>query len=312
MITASSPLWRKLQHPLVRDLAWCLMSPELMAPGTGCDTFNTGQQDAIQARLLELESNPPPLEHWMEQCHSRRLGLIFEHLWQFWWRHCSADSGEWLFNMQLHQHGRTLGEADALCWQGEELLHTELAVKFYLGFEAGDGTAAGWYGPEVKDRLDLKWHHLMERQLAPARLDSAPLPAHWHFRRVRSALLSRGRLFYPMLQEHFQAPDPALLMPHHDRGFWLRCSELQQLPEGHWQPLQRRQWLAPLRSSASGLLDKQQLIRVLQPQLTPDARPLQLARMQPENSEYFEVSRYFVVPDNWPTVSGAEFRKPAS
>ncbi len=308
MITASSPLWRKLQHPLVRDLAWCLLSPDLMAPGAGCDTFNPGQQQAIAEQLLDLDHNPQPLEHWMEQCPSRRLGLIFEHLWQFWWRHCGDTRGEWVFNLQLHQHGRTLGEADALCWRNNELLHTELAVKFYLGLDAGSGTAAGWYGPEVRDRLDLKWHHLMERQLAPERLDSAPLPPHWQALKVRSALLSRGRLFYPLLQERFQTPDQQLLMPNHDRGFWLRCGDLQQLPEGHWQLLQRRQWLAPLRSAKSHLLDKQQLIGVLQSQLTLDARPLQLAQMQQENGEYFEVRRYFAVPDNWPAITGAEFR----
>lgn len=334
MHTDISPrLWSSLRHPHVRNLAWCVFSPSLVnAPAAGPDQpatvetyVPTCSEDDFDW-LQQLDRTPEPLLEWLAGCHSSRLGFQFERYWQFWWQHRDPRQ-DYRFNVQLSANGKTLGELDAVSWhpQHQQLTHSELAVKFYLGIDSGQlptalrgPSAWSWVGPDVKDRLDLKWQQLQRHQLRhllraehPGTLP-AELPDHWHGEQLQTRLIMRGRLFYP-LGELPDWSETAWVNPCHQRGVWLRLSQfraistLQQV-SARWQILRREQWFAPLRCSTDDTLDIASTSQRLQLYYAAHRQPVQLALLHTDANaaadSWHERQRWFVVPDQWPQITG--------
>lgn len=332
----SSHLWSSLRHPQVRNLAWCIFSPSLVVaagqpcPETAFQTCEPVCSEADMTWLMQLDAAPEPLLGWMAGCHSARLGFQFEYYWQFWWHHRHPQL-EYRFNVQLSDaSGRTRGELDALSWHPErqQLTHTELAVKFYLGvasetLPAGfqPPTAWSWVGPNVKDRLDLKWQQLQQRQLRhlwqrdDLSLLHTGLPAHWHCGQLQTRLIMRGRLFYPLAVQPDWAETPYINL-HHQPGIWLSLSQFLDpgSPAGarhrsasRWQILRREQWFAPLLCTIGETLDFPATAQRLGDYFGQHHQPLQLAEMQPatglEGEFWQEDRRWFVVPDQWPACN---------
>ena len=85
---------------------------------------------------------------------NRRLGHRFETCVCAWFRY----HPEWEINAANHvvQLGKgTAGEIDLLVERAGEVLHLELAVKFYLS-TSGSAQWDTWVGVDPVDRLDLK------------------------------------------------------------------------------------------------------------------------------------------------------------
>ena len=85
---------------------------------------------------------------------NRRLGHRFETCVSTWFRH----HPEWDIKAANHvvQLGkRTAGEIDLLVERAGEVLHLELAVKFYLS-TSGSAQWDTWVGVDPVDRLDIK------------------------------------------------------------------------------------------------------------------------------------------------------------
>ena len=85
---------------------------------------------------------------------NRRLGHRFETCVSAWFQY----HPEWYIKAANHvvQLGkRTAGEIDLLVERAGEILHLELAVKFYLG-TSGSAQWDTWVGVDPVDRLDLK------------------------------------------------------------------------------------------------------------------------------------------------------------
>jgi hypothetical protein len=275
-IDNTAPFWSELHHPLVRNLAWCVFSPSLVAPSPwrgATDAIGDAEDSLFQidqsgcsmedwAWLRQLDAAPESLQQWMSSCHSSRLGFQFEHYWQFWWQHRHPER-EYRFNSQLIENGQTLGELDALSWQPDkaQLTHTELAVKFYLGVNTlslpedfRPPQAVCWVGPTVVDRLDLKWRQLHQRQLQhlrqPQRLQSInpALPSHWHTHHLHTQLIMRGRLFYPVGAKA-SWNQTSYVNERCQTGVWLTLSQFLNLKEsdlnnfGLQQPLQQTLWM---------------------------------------------------------------------
>ncbi|WP_445939468.1 DUF1853 family protein, partial [Pseudomonas sp.] len=71
----------QLRQPAVRDLAWALLSPPLLAHSPWqqrhpLKASNWSQQpDALADWLLSLDSDSHTLQQWLSQSSVRRLGL---------------------------------------------------------------------------------------------------------------------------------------------------------------------------------------------------------------------------------------------
>ncbi len=332
--------WSGFEHTCVRDLAWCLFSPSLIAPSFSryAPDARPAPADAI-ATLSRLDRNPTSLQEWMATCASRRLGFRFEHFWHFWWSQRQTECDECLYNFQLNLGGKTAGELDAISWypQRRTVVHTELAVKFYLGIDSAQlpperrsTDRLSWVGPGIQDRLDLKWQQLEQRQLTRLRDSAAQqlLPSHWHWERLQTQAIVRGRLYFPL---HYLLDNrlgdwsllaPDYLNPNHLSGYWLSLRQLAELdlqaclstgvPGGKrplaWVILERDQWFASLRVSrelfsqtpSKLLANQEQLLVQLSAHFKHYRQPLQFALLEFCETHWCERIRCFVVPDHWP------------
>ena len=276
------------------DLRWAISSPFLCGkpPPLFRDWATTTDWNAPIAGLAQLTRGAP-------------IGRYFERLMEAWLR--SRPGVEALHsNLPVQGRSRTLGELDMVFRAGSQNFHWEMAVKFYLG--VGDRRMAGnWYGPEARDRLDLKIDKLATRQLLlPETEAGREVLRQAGFESVDSHELLKGFLFHPhasWLRGDLTCPPG--LNPHHCAGWWLPRGQLHALAgDGveDWMILTKEDWLAPdiapLKVFPAGNLAGR-----LDHHFTADHRPLMLAALRPTPNGAREVAhRGFVVPDSWPLL----------
>ena len=290
----------RYQSPLVRDLAWALLSPALLNSSNG--NHNPSPRWYLEAFLLieshleSLDRDDAPLQHHLTALPNHRLGLYFERLWSYWLMH----NGRYellAHNLQVIEDHQTLGEFDFIVrdTHADQIEHWELAVKFYLGIPPLR-EASHWFGTNSRDRLDLKYCHLVDKQLTL----SETFPGRrvcqaqgWNINQRR--LISKGRLYYPYTGRGITTSDmPRSVDPGHLTGFWLSQSaflqQAAQIPDARFHRLDRTEWLAHHTNTLQPLASIQDF---LEQQLHP--RPLQF-RVSGWQAEPF---RLFVVPDTW-------------
>jgi hypothetical protein len=285
------------RNPLVRDLAWAVSSPPLLQrsdPGVRWldpDWF-ANLTDSYRNQLALLDRDPQPLREVIECQKDRRLGNYFESLWRYWLS--TNDRYRLLYaNLPLRSAARTIGEFDFLVEDRDsgKTLHWELAVKFYLG--VGDTSQAGnWWGPALRDRLDIKTEHLLEHQSRLSRHRQAEsLFRELEIQVDETWLILKGRLFYPLAQA---ADSPQGAGAGHLRGFWTGTDSLPALQDSAWLLLERRQWLAPVgQVDPADCLTTPVLLEQCRDE--PIEHPVCLARIKAG----MEVERGFIVPDDW-------------
>ena len=300
---------RRLRHPKVRDLAWTLLSPPLLAEVDGERPRHplrasswAAHPERLASWLRDLDRQPQALLERLPATAGNRLGRYYEQLWQFALAE-APDIRLLAANLAIREQGHTLGELDLLLEDDEGLQHIELAVKFYLGPTAGDGrAAANWLGPGQLDRLDLKLERLLQHQLRLTRLAAAREQLlRLSERTANASLWLGGYLFYPWPAG---CVPPAGATPRHLRGTWVRRSDWpawQTACPGGWQPLPRMSWLAPAACPAVDRWSSERFAAWLA-ELPVDAAPRMLVRLMPgHGADCEEDGRVFLVNDRWPT-----------
>ncbi|TFH86812.1 DUF1853 family protein [Billgrantia azerbaijanica] len=306
-------LLARCHHPLVRDLAWLLLAPDLVDaswPGRPSrDELGLGDPARLTAFFDDLEAAPEALERRVGDTVNGRMGLYHERLWQFL---LDRAPGTCLLahNLRVHRGKLTLGELDLLYRQRDRktLIHLEVAIKFYLGLPEGPGDAAAparWIGPGGADSLASKLAHLRRHQLTltdqaetreAIRLELAPHLAHLDAKQpILRRLAMPGVLFQPWRQA---LPAPRGSAPGHWRGRWVPWGEWRDLRDvlprttrAAW--LAKPHWLAPPRRHAFTRL--RDLEARLAQHFAGPATPVQVALATGDITD-----RLFVVSDAWP------------
>ncbi|WP_027799543.1 DUF1853 family protein [Paraburkholderia dilworthii] len=326
-----STLLDTLRDCAVRDLAWLLLSADLLRPQPPMGELAAPFQTSLQLHdtldwLRALDAAPAQLHHDLAATRITRLGRYAERLLGWFLQHGPAARLV-AAGVPLRRAGLTLGECDFLLrTQDGAQLHWELAVKCYL--HAGDASgltaltapqsdvrlsaaplpAAGspqlsnYVGPNLKDRFDLKLAHLLNHQLPlSAREDfaSTGYPGPW-----TPQMFVKGWLFY----RHGETPaDPVEVDPAHGRGWWVTWSDWLEFAAAHaqhWRVLPRLEWLAPRRyrhdeqhAAYSAWVDP----LTLAAQTSHQPGPTMVAAFAADSAgNLLERSRGFIVPDEWP------------
>ncbi|MDF3029504.1 MAG: hypothetical protein K0R03_62 [Moraxellaceae bacterium] len=305
--------WRRWRHPVVRDLAWVLASPPLLQPsGTGLRWLNDAWGErafrASEGWLAALDQHPAPLRDVLAR-RPGRLGTYFETLLLFW----LSWPGNPLYRLVAHNlpvrtKTRTLGELDFLVEERASgaLQHWEVAVKFYLGVAPG-GAHAGWIGPGLKDRLDLKVERLLQHQLGlTSRPEAVGLLRHLGLPMPKPVCLLRGRLFYPPHSDLAAwAPDGAAA--GHLTGWWMPQQDFLALYADaglQWIRLPKEHWLTPVDLDApdtdavpiGASLEANRLVEALR--AAADNRAAAVVGLLDRQ----EVTRGFITPADWPSI----------
>lgn len=301
----------RLHQPAVRDLAWTLLSPPLLAHSLWPQRHPLSaskwsqQPDALADWLLGLDADSHALQYWLSQKSIRRLGLYYERLWQFA-LHAAPDVEVLAANLPIRQQGHTLGELDMLLRDAEGVHHLELAIKLYLGTQTNSGTDhSHWVGPGSHDRLDIKLAHLGQHQLPlAAREETQAALAELNIVQPQSALWLAGYLFYPW-QQSYAMPNSA--NPTHLRGRWVHRSDwlkfAAQSAAGNWQLLPRHAWLASAQIEPTLLWPHEQFSHWIEA-LPADANAQLLVRFIEGPQRYWlEAERVFLVNDHWPALN---------
>ncbi len=254
--------WLQFNEPAVRDLAFALASPPLLAawphdlqPETLIDLFSAdfwrSHYERYLPRLQSLDVDPRPLHDALDQRSSSRLGVRFEALLSFWLKDKSADWHDFVLlaqNIQLKDHKRTTGEIDFLIENQRtgETEHWELSLKFYLG--EARLAPFDWRGLNDRDSFGRKIRHTITHQFNVSEIHHPTLGLKTIQKR---RAVFKGRLFYPDAKLYAAADLVATtdwLHPEHLRGSWG-----YELPIGiDWRRAARREWLTPTTATACG------------------------------------------------------------
>lgn len=306
----------------VRDLSWVINSPVLLdttcyRKGVGIidDAFCRRQYQQAYNWLQQQDQAPRVLYDWLSQRKSHRLGYYFETLVEYWLRHWAGDVAA---HVPVRSGKRTMGEFDFLFIKpGSRVLqHWEVAVKFYLAYYHTDGRLL-FYGPQARDRLDLKVTHMLEHQSQLSKTSEGRQAIALNgiadvFDEITANVLLKGYLFYPSDDDWNSAAISGQgISSTHLRGWWTRSDELR-IPTGFtdscWYRLPRLRWLAPAEIPAHAvheLVKRRDLATFCREQFSSHMEPFLLAEMHADNDgNWREVSRGFVVPDTWPNEPG--------
>ena len=294
-----------LRHPEVRDLAWLLGAPALLAPGA-YPIWDHARSTALYRSALpllqRLDRDPAPLLQHLALRPVKRLGYYVENLLGFAFAHLPGwrvVAEHWA----IREQQRTVGELDFLLQppQSDSLLHLECAFKLFL-LHRPDAGIRGFIGPSARDRLHLKLDKLFQQQLT--------LSQHPH---VTSRLTQpigqrlgwlKGWLFYP-----FGQPQAAIsgLEPNHPHGWWQHLTPARQRlqhSQHYWMPLPRLRWVAPaLFPAATTVFSGTQMCAWLDEYCLANDSARMLVELTPTANGWQELGRGFIVADDWPANS---------
>lgn len=300
----ASPDLTRFRTPAVRHLAWMCHTPQLLG-GPEVMNLRPYLPDDLHARLREWDADPEAGPAVLTQPANRRLGMYFESLYAC----LVSEILGWellVRNLPIRHAGITLGELDFVVRNGHTgvVEHHEIAVKFYLGYlppgAAEVGSATRWYGPNARDRLDLKTRRLLDEQSQRTALPetAAALQRAGIEQPQLSRIFMPGYLFYPL---GAQVEAASWVPVSHPRGIWAYLEAAMQMDVSHWVPLRKPHWLGPwVQSSAP---DPGECEMALD-EIALAATPRLFARLHPHpvSGDWCEVQRIFVMPGRWPGV----------
>lgn len=244
MTTLFEP-WLSYKHPIVRQLAFCIASPNILQRIPQSldiqNHFELHPQDFWQQqfedykfRLTELDKDPEPLTAFLQQLKSTRLGLRFEYLFWFWLQDRANQ------HFQLIQHSiqiiagkNTLGEIDFLVLNlaTQQIEQWEVALKYYLC--ESDLELLNWYGLNRSDTLFRKLNHFSAKQFQFNQV--------LDFKIEKKLMVLKGQLYIPQYQSNSTLPE--WINNKRRLGHW--GYNIPHNIDDHFYRLQRHEWICP-------------------------------------------------------------------
>jgi len=323
-----------IRTPALRHLAWLCTAPPLWQFPDAFVPADWLPPDWY-ARLQHWDAAPQEAPAFVHALPNPRLGLYFETLYDALLTHLLG----WQVlarNLPIRAGGLTLGELDFVVRNPHtgQVEHHEIAVKFYLGYQAQLQAPAQWLGPNPADSLEGKAHRMQDEQrrrsqlpeaqvaLVGAGLVGAGLPAnlfrlqasshmpsdrlqassHTNTLPLPTRLFMPGYLFHP--HDGSTIALPPLVPATHARGTWRRLDDALQADKTGWVSLVKPHWLGPWQQTHT---PKEAPVHEALQEIALSATPRLFARVDWDAGEelWRETARFFVVPAAWPGCAGA-------
>ncbi|MGF2736068.1 DUF1853 family protein [Marinobacter sp. DUT-1] len=293
-----------LQTPAVRHLAWLCHTPQLLSSPLSFEPARYLPPNHLET-LKAWDREPGIAPALLREPPQRRLGFYFERLYQV----LLEELLGWeilLKNQQIQSNGRTIGELDFVVHNRTEdrIEHHEIAVKYYLGVPR-PGQQTLWYGPNARDRLDLKTDNLIHHQ--SRRTHQPETQVLLEQLGISGPLTSRifmpGYLFYPTIGETVAPPD--YVPRNHLRGHWRYANDVELTELEQSVPLRKPHWIGPWSQIEQ---PDAEAARAAIHEVEKRRIPTLFAGMEwhPGRECWVERSRYFVVPGAWPELHTVE------
>lgn len=292
---------------LLADLLWMINSPSLLGkPPVGCESMRIETAGGSSVDASDVDADH--LLHWFthqdsQQPVCRRVGRYFERLVWYWLvflRRVELIAR----GKAIMKGGRTIGEIDFL-YHDElgQLIHLEVAVKFYLGIYSTKSNRLQFVGPNLNDTYERKMDRLFQHQL---QLESEIFPG-----RPRRVALVKGTLFYPeYCTQSGDVASPSTASPTHCRGDWVRASALlrwcdRNLGSNEQLTLPDKPfWLSGFqRPEQESQSDHESMVAACLQDVKTQRRPvmaLVTSAAEMNIADRVDFKRLFVVPDPWP------------
>lgn len=300
-----------LESQEVRELVWAIGSSPMLSSYSkvGVSELLDEEWCLQQVRqdldwLRALDASPAPLLAHLNSGHHLPLGKRFERLLSFWFKHSKHWDLIWE-GKQFVDDKTTIGEIDFLVreLQSDELMHIEVACKFYLSSENSSNWAS-WLGPNAKDcfadkmikferQLALSQHPLLRQELKAAGLEN-----------VEPKLFLKGFFFH-----HFsllmKAKAPRLANTHYNAAWFCFAKEFDLLAHESalWYVLEKKHWLSIVHPEEirTEVLNSQETKSLVESHFEQSERALLLVQVLENDGRWNEISRGFVVADAWPS-----------
>lgn len=228
-----------------------------------------------------------------------RLGKYIENLLSEYLTH-HPNISELLSGIQIFDQHKTIGELDFIFKYQDRFYHWEVTQKFYL-LHHHQGISR-YFGPQGKDRLDLKVKKLIEHQL-PLAKNEVTLKTISQ-KDLHSRAYVKGTIFYHKSNK-ITPPTWPNLSPHHSKGWWLRLNEFlpyfsQTETRLSFLVLPKTRWL----TSGDWMLSqtKADPMKECFEKLTSHFEKLSHSIMLIIYQNGKELNRGFIVPNNWPRI----------
>lgn len=269
----------------VRDLEWLLLSsPLINIPGIKNFSCNVDTD-----WLSDVNKNTSELESAIASRKRSSLGNYFETLFAFFLKN-TKNIKILARNLQVFDEVKTIGEFDFIIDDSGVKKHIEVAVKFYLG--TGDTKRhENWYGPNAKDRLDIKMNRLVSHQLKLSETKNGALALkNIGVTQVEKQVFIKGYFFYPY-GEKIEPPEDAT---SDNSGWWIRKSDANKvINNGEWAMLPKPLWL-----SKAIIHDESKIISP--GKVWEQKTPQMFVRLIKNGDLWQEEERIFIVSDDWP------------
>lgn len=279
-------------HPKVRDLAWALGSPSLIEHQANIPMLSSDwwTQEFVFAQdwLRELDKNPSILLSYLDPNRGKRIGLAFEDLLRCWldWHPnytCLAS------DMAIYDNKRTVGAFDFLIQTPLDILHLEVAVKFYLCLDNSE-LWHNWIGPSRKDHLGKKLRKMKDHQLQLllTEMGQESLKKHHLPQPTKIRGTIKGIFF-----QYWGSEEILPKNGHVVDGVWMFADDFIDVyrgcePQCRFVERKRPDWLAPLQKID---VDDWKIEDILVPKM--------FSQMIYIDSIWREELRIMVVPNHW-------------
>lgn len=234
--------WSKYKHPSVKDLAWILYSVPLFSKKIeDFSAFEVNVDAILTDKWLSTIEHSMHRYPKLQRENFSRLGLYCEALLEFCFT-VGWDAGAVPFrlikrSLQIKGQLNTLGECDFILEdRAKNVIHLELAVKFYLQHMPQVPRWDNWIGPNTTDRLDLKMQRMFSHQLSLLSKEenypfvTTEIKKLGISKTIESQHLIKGRLFF-----HFGTIKnntlPESANEHLHRGYWLHNNDFKKYCE---------------------------------------------------------------------------------